>query len=184
MKSFDLPPHYFQSPQYASYVQKIGWRVEVLKSEALEKIFCYIHSIPLCGSVLKIPHSLLNLPFKEIDTLAQKHKAIFTLLEPNVLFLNTEQEEKILNQLKGFGYQRVKKPLIETKNSIIKLKPTENEILLSIPRESTRRNIRLAQKHGLIVQESDNIDAFYTLFKKFSKRKKLYCPPLKHLRAL
>ncbi|MBU2259200.1 peptidoglycan bridge formation glycyltransferase FemA/FemB family protein, partial [Patescibacteria group bacterium] len=62
---------------------------------------------------------------------------------------------------------------------IINLQQSEGEILNQM-KPKGRYNIRIAEKHGVIVEESDDIDAFYELIKETTKRDRFKGHSKKH----
>jgi len=65
---------------------------------------------------------------------------------------------------------------------IVDLARSEEEILAQM-KPKGRYNISVAQKHGVTVEQSQDIDAFYGLVKETTHRDKFTAPPLEHYRT-
>lgn len=69
-----------QAPGWGAYLKSIGWNVERIGTTQI-----FIHKIPLIKrSVIKIQHPVGPIPLKEIDALAKKYGALFTIIEPHM----------------------------------------------------------------------------------------------------
>lgn len=77
-----------QTPEYAQYLSKIGWKTEI-ESE----VFFFIKSF-LTSSILKVPRPE-KLDVKVLEKIAQKHKSVQIIVEPK-----DEIQEKILKENK------------------------------------------------------------------------------------
>ncbi len=129
----------------------------------------------------------IDLPFKKFGLLSQKSPEKFDLNElkkigkdNNAIFIRVEPKENInLKELKKI----TKKSLLSGQASpkatqILDISGSEDEILKNM-KPKTRYNIRLAEKKGVKVKVSDNVDVFYELLEKTAKREKGYSPHIK-----
>jgi lipid II:glycine glycyltransferase (peptidoglycan interpeptide bridge formation enzyme) len=80
-------------------------------------------------------------------------------------------EERLLER----GYQRTKRHALPISTLLLDLSQDTDQILKSM-RKSTRRNIRLSQKAGVIVHEGneDDLQAAYGIITAFAKRKHVH----------
>ena len=90
---------------------------------------------------------------KKLREIGKREKAIFIKIEPN-----EEQQSNKASELQRLGLIKGK-PLFTKFTSIIDLTNSEEEIFNSF-KPKTRYNIRLAEKHGVKVQEDDFNEAF------------------------
>lgn len=161
-----------QAPEWGDYLKKIGWDIEDINGTLI-----FIHRTPLIKrSVIKIQHPIGPLPFNEIEKIAKKYNALFTLIEPHTL----GYDEKAF--LKN-GYRKSYMQFAHTATTKIDLQCTENELFATFS-ENAKRNIRKSQKNNLEIKEvwfKDDKDDYY--FKKYysllmllSKKKKFYSP--------
>lgn len=142
-------------------------RLGLFKNNRLTEVFqITFHQIPHLPQLPQIPQSIGYLPksplpskevIEELRQIGKENKAIFIKIEPNEELQGnkaTELQRKVekLNLIKG-------KPLFTKYTSIIDLTRSEEEILNSF-KPKTRYNIRLAEKHGVIVQEDNSDKAF------------------------
>lgn len=103
-------------------------------------------------------------------TLAKQKRAIFIQLEPNIPVLQAE------NHTLPAGLIPAHRPLFTKYTFILDLTKPE-EALLGSMHSKTRYNIRLAQKHGVVVAEDNSHEAFeqyLTLAEETTNRQKFY----------
>jgi len=148
-----------QSQEYAQFIKNLGWQVE-----KIGKWRTFIKKFPLIGSLIKIQRIKPPIPFVEIEALAKKHHAFQIILEPSCP--QSPQPPQYPQ-----SYKPLKSPFIPTKTLILDLKPFEQQIFGSFPKNK-RRDIRLAEKNNLVIEEG-NPQQFYELKKKFLLRKKI-----------
>lgn len=134
-----------QSPHYAAYMRSLGWKVE-----KIDKWNAFIKPFPLIGSFIKIQRIGNPVPWEEIKQLSIKHRAFRIIIEPY---------EPILQTLKPSNLQTVSAPFSPTRTIHIDLTPNE-EIIFRRFKESTRRAVRRAEKLGITVKESNDIELF------------------------
>ena len=103
-----------QSPEYAKYIEFIGWQVE-----KINKGNVFIKKIPLFGSLIKIQRIDSPISFAEIEKLAKKHRAFQVIIEPS--FAPQTPHD----------YRPLKSPFIPTKTLILDLRQTEEKIFAS-----------------------------------------------------
>ncbi len=66
MENFDLR----QSPNFAGYMEKIGWR-----KEKIENLYIFIKKIPVLGNFIKILRPNSQIPLELIDKIADRYRA-------------------------------------------------------------------------------------------------------------
>jgi len=133
-----------QSPNYARFMEKIGWQVEKVGN-----IQIFIKKFPPVGSFIKIQRINPPIPFSEIEKLARKYRAFQIIIEPN-------KEEK---NFKKYGYKSGKSPFSPSKTIQVDLKRDEEEIYKKFSK-GKRWDIKKAEKNGVIVKESEKIEEF------------------------
>jgi lipid II:glycine glycyltransferase (peptidoglycan interpeptide bridge formation enzyme) len=87
-----------------------------------------------------------------LATLAKEKNAIFIQLEPNVI-------ENFKLKTENYGLRPSHHPLFPKYTFILDLTKSEEE-LLKVMHSKTRYNIRVAQKHCVVIQEDDSQKAF------------------------
>lgn len=167
-----------QSPEYAAYMQKIGWLVEKVTTGS-QTTNVFIKKLPLAGSVIKIQRPDPPIPFDEIELLAQQYRALFVKIEPN--------QTADSRQLTADSYAMDTWPLLPTKTIVIDLEKTEDELLNSFDK-TTRYQLRQAQKNNLhlsIIQNNSesisDIRKFSQLWHKNAKERGFWTPFEKQL---
>lgn len=146
--------NFLQSKEWEEFQNALG-----RKTFRVNNILLIKHNLPFSKSYLYIPRTDLNEKMlKEVHQIAQKEKAIFLRYEPL-----TKRPEK--NFLKTKSHQ-------PEKTLILDLQKSEKE-MLSQMHQKARYNIRLAQRHKLKVEKSNNLkdlEIFWQLAKKTEKR--------------
>lgn len=189
-KSFNaLVDHPLQSYEWGKFRQKLGQKVirgGVFEKEKMVGAFQFIfHKIPKTPFTVgyfpkgQLPNKKMIDFLKEVG---QKNKAIFIKIEPNVI-LNQLPHSPVSPSPGGcnsFAPRELGlipgKPIFTKYTSIIDLTLSEEELLKSF-KPKTRYNIRLAQKHGVIVREDNSQKAFNQYLKilfETTKRQKFY----------
>lgn len=161
-----------QSSEWGTYLSSIGWTIEHAGQAQI-----FVRRIPLLGrSVIKIQHQKNPLPYNQIEKIAQKHRALFVLVEPE----SPGFEEKTLRQN---GYRKSSMSLTHTATIHIDISKPEKEILASLS-ENARRNIKKAEQNKLEIKKvflkqaknDDEFQKFYRLLTNLTKLKKFYVP--------
>ena len=140
-----------QSEEYANYIKSLGWQVEKLR-----KTYVFIRKFPLIGSLIKIQRIVPPIPFKEIEKLAQKHRAFQIVIEPAQGEIKGEEK---------FGYRSYRSPFIPSKTLVKNLLAKEEEIFNSLSKNK-RRDVKAAQKNNLSIKEG-KVEDFILLKKTY-----------------
>mgnify|MGYP001577786912 CR=1 FL=1 len=143
--------HPLQSKIWAEFRE--AWGNEVLKTKYG---YITIHHIPFTkyklGMFIKGPKPSAQM-IKELKNLGTKENLVFVKLEPNV-----QKDDRLIKLLKNAGAVSGK-TLFTPTTFWIDLTKSEEELLKSFT-PKTRYNIRLAQKHGVVVKEDNSDKAF------------------------
>lgn len=150
-----------------------------------------IHPIPgisnlRVGALIKGPAPTKEL-FKELNEIARKEKLIFIKMEPNSAkaTLGEAKYNQVIKLLKSAGAVRGK-TLFTPTTFWIDLTPSEEDLLKSF-HPKTRYNIRVAQRHGVTVEEDNSDKAFETflhLYRETTQRQRFYAHSEKYFRLL
>lgn len=180
---FNNLPHYTQSKQFGNFLETLGWQTHILKQKE-RKVFVFEKRVPILGNVLKVPKALLPLPFEDLDQLGQKRKAQIVRIEPNIIVPSLIHDIQAFTSMwQRHGYGKTWKDG-EIQTIRIDLRPNEEHIFKSFPRENTRRNIKSAIKNKLTAEESDDIEQFLRLHQALAHRKHFYAPPNNQVLAM
>lgn len=171
-----------ETPQWADFLKRLGWI-----TEKIGKTNIFIRMMPIIHrSAIKIQHQRGKLDLKKIDIIAKKHKAFYVLIEPHTETKNTPAD------FKKHGYIPSKEHFAHTATMKIDLNHSVDAIFNSFA-ESARRNIRKAEKNGVITkcvkmdtQKNETyLEQFYKLSKHLANMKKFYIPPyIEHVHKL
>jgi lipid II:glycine glycyltransferase (peptidoglycan interpeptide bridge formation enzyme) len=169
--------HPLQSFEWGSFREKLG--TKIIR-------FCDINS-SLTMSVHKVPHLPFNIGYipkshnlssRELIHLfdvGKKNNIIFIQLEPNLPIDKVGQFEKQIKLSKLF-IKPAAHPLFTKYTFILDLSKSEDELLKNM-HPKTRYNIRVAQKHGVVIKEDNSPKAFQEylrLTEETTKRQKFY----------
>ncbi|MBI2676412.1 MAG: peptidoglycan bridge formation glycyltransferase FemA/FemB family protein [Candidatus Yanofskybacteria bacterium] len=145
---------------------KEGIKAGIIKlPEPFKKSYLYIAHGPemdfnsMAGG-LKNPVSNFTAWLKD---LAEKEKSIFIKAEPLA--------DNIAQVLAEHKFKKSKKEIQPPKTVILDLSKSEDD-LLNAMHHKTRYNVKVAEKNGIVVKESDDLESFWKLIKKTSKRDK------------
>ncbi len=157
-----------QSPYWALFMEELGWSVEKIGPKGKEQI-AYMRKLPLLGKVLKAPRLASPIPFVEIDKLAASEKIAFAKVEPQ----DTSKDKQLLAQLKQNGYRSEKWSLHPTKTVVFDLRVSEDELIANMEKD-TRYSIRAAQRRGVRIVKSNDLNRFLALYKQTAARQKFW----------
>ena len=155
-----------QSPLYAQFMRAIKWQVE-----EIDGVNIFIKKFPLLPAVAKIQRPDKLPDYNKLKHLMQKYGARSITIEPNIdCQLPTASAKggsgpkahRPLVEAFGRNCQLSPDPYIHTKTIHIDLTAPEI-IIFNRFTEAKRRGVRRAQKNGVQVEISDNIDAFIKL---------------------
>lgn len=155
-----LAAHPLQSWQWGAFREKTGTKVirngYFEKNKLTSAYQMTIHPVPkLPFSVGYIPKGSMPTPqlIASIREIGQKEKLIFAKFEPRII-----QSEEATMQLNKLGLINGRQ-LFTKYTFYLDLKKSEDELLKDM-HSKTRYNIRVAQKHGVTVQEESSPEAF------------------------
>jgi lipid II:glycine glycyltransferase (peptidoglycan interpeptide bridge formation enzyme) len=155
-----IATHPVQTSAWAEF--RGGWGNEIIETKYG---LITVHSLPFTkykvGNLVK---ALLPTPemLKDLVKLGKEKNIIFMKLEPNYPIridgISQTNEKALIKLLKTRGAVRGKN-LFNPSTFWIDLTPSEEELLKSFS-SKTRYNIRVAQKHGVMVKEDNSEKAF------------------------
>lgn len=166
---YSVTLHILQSPQWGEFRKKTPNVKTVLKIDGCQ---IFIHKIPLSPwTVAYLPRPAKISNMEKIKDACRKERSIFLKIEPAQGFIDEIPDSRL-----GI-------PILPQHTLFVDLTKSEEE-LMSGMHEKTRYNIRLAQKKGVVVEESENLEAFIQLLEKTEDRQGFYSHPSKYYRTL
>lgn len=167
---------FLQSKDWAEFQKSLGRRVFEYNQDGI-RTYIFKHNIPFGKNYLYIPHgpeidfnamtggikNPISNFIRWLKDLAKEERSIFIKAEP--LF------DSIAQILAENKFKKSKKEIQPSKDLIIDLDKDEEE-LLRLMHHKTRYNIRVAEKHGIHVDAGRDLETFWKLLKKTSKRDK------------
>lgn len=173
-----------QTKEWADFRVSQGWQ-----AHNIDDIYILQRKLPFGKSFLYAP----EVNFEEIDSersrrmeeflqklqkIAENSQAIFCRLEILDAF-----DAKIIENIKKFGFIKAFEELQPEYRQIIDISKPEEEILAQM-KEKGRYNIRIAERNGVRVRESKNIDEFYEIFTETAKRDDFSIRPRKYFEKM
>lgn len=168
-----LAPHPLQSWEWGEFRKKTGLEVvrlgRYVKNKLIETAQITIHPIPFTNSAIgylpkgRIPSQEM---LEKLVELGKQFKCIFIKIEPNI-----EKENKI-----ALNIQPSPHPLFTKYTFQLDLTPNEDQLLKNL-HPKTRYNIKVAQKHGVVITEDNSDKTFKTyldLLMETTKRQKFF----------
>jgi lipid II:glycine glycyltransferase (peptidoglycan interpeptide bridge formation enzyme) len=164
--------HILQTRAWGDLKSAFGWKPRYLSIQAAgsgETVGAQIlfRLLPFHASIAYIAkgpvgcRSLTACPqfWHEVDGLCEQERAIFLILEPD-LWEGDDTSQAELNALPGFeeGFQTIQ----PRRTLVVDLQGSEEQVLARM-KQKTRYNIRLAQKKGILVHASEDIETFHRL---------------------
>lgn len=159
--------HPLQSFEWGEFRKKTGVRVirrgQMGKSEIKNAYQLTVHNGPLGFKIGYLPRG--DLPKKEmlddLKIVGKLENCVYIQLEPNVdkSQITNHKSQDWLLELENWGLRKSFHPLITKYNFILDLTKNEEE-LLSQMHPKTRYNIKIAQKHGVLISEDNSNIAF------------------------
>lgn len=157
-----------QTKEWATLRESQGWKIHWL-----DDILVLEKPLPLGFSFLYVPEvDFFQIDFRKfipkIKEISTKSNSIFTRLD----FLNQKQTiytQKIENILKKNSFIKSFEEIQPEFRRIVRITGTEDEIL-ALMKPKGRYNIKIAQKHEVMVEKSDNVEDFYKIFRETAER--------------
>ena len=156
-----LTPHLLQSPLWGQFKAGFGWQPEVFSSAGAQAQVLF-RKLPMGLSLAYLPKGPVGEDWEslwgQLDAACKRHRSVFLQVEPDLAESNLTPE--IVKQMQGF---RVEPHTIQPRNTILVDLTADEDELLARMKQKTRYNIRLAEKKGVVVRETNNIQDFYRL---------------------
>jgi peptidoglycan pentaglycine glycine transferase (the first glycine) len=167
---------FLQTKEWLDFQKSIGRSAERFDNGKITANIIQ-HDLPFKFNYLYIPHGP-EIDFNAIEGTigheveqfilhvkkrAQEEKSIFVKVEP--------LDAKIPEVLHQFKFKKSKKEVQPHKTIVVDLSKSEEELLAGM-HHKTRYNIKVAEKHGVTVEESNDVEVFWKLLKKTAERQK------------
>jgi peptidoglycan pentaglycine glycine transferase (the first glycine) len=149
--------HLLQTAEWGALKAAFGWEPHYIAGENCGAMVL-LRKLPLGFSIAYIPKGPVGVNWAELqpalDQLCRKHRAVFLRIEPDAWEGEISDHDVIAE------YAPVPvSPVQPRRTIVIPLGGSEDDWLMRM-KQKTRYNIRLAQKSGVRVEESSDMDAF------------------------
>jgi lipid II:glycine glycyltransferase (peptidoglycan interpeptide bridge formation enzyme) len=162
-------PDIRQNEFYAKYIEKIGWDVEKFSGS-----YCYIKKFPI-GSIIKIQRPAKLIGDGLLSYLVNKYKFCQIYIEPS--------DDKQYRNLLKKGFKKYNSPFLPTKTVQIDLEKSGNSLLTKM-HPKARYNIKHAEKLGVRIETSDDIDKFANFWQKTSLSWGMFIPETRNIKEI
>ena len=156
-----ITPHLLQSPLWGKFKAAFGWKPEFFRSESAQAQVLF-RRLPLGLSIAYLPKGPVGQNWvslwPQIDAACKSNRAVFLQVEPDLA--EGELTAELANQMPGFSTEN---HTIQPRSTILVDLKADEEDLLARMKQKTRYNIRLAEKKGVVVRETDDIQGFFHL---------------------
>lgn len=160
MKQIDKTTHPLQSSAWGEFRRTMG--IDVVQTHGWQLTFHKIPHTPwTIGYFPRGPMSNEEV-LETLATLGKEKNAIFIQLEPNILSspkLASPASRSESGETRNSKLVRSAHPLFPKYTFVLDLTKSEDELLKNM-HSKTRYNIKVAQKHGVIIRENNSSQAF------------------------
>jgi peptidoglycan pentaglycine glycine transferase (the first glycine) len=150
--------HFLQSAAWGDLKARFGWRVvRVIEAQGGAQIL--FRPLPLGYSIAYLPKGPVGDPtgiFPLVDKICQDNKAIFLKVEPD------QVESEGRTYVPQLGNSHPSKTIQPRRTVVVSLEGSREEILGRM-KQKTRYNIRLAEKKGVVVSASTDVETFHKM---------------------
>ena len=154
-------PHLLQSALWGQFKAEFGWEPEAFRSADAQAQVLF-RKLPAGLSIAYLPKGPVGQNWgslwPQIDTACRKRHAVFLQVEPDLA--EEEPSADLTLEMQGFS---VEPHTIQPRSTILVDLQADEDELLARMKQKTRYNIRLAEKKGVVVRATDDIQGFYRL---------------------
>lgn len=151
-----------QTSQWAQLKEKNGWQ-----AFEVEHVWVLVKTLPGGKSFLYAPevewNKIVNI-ITNIKNILEKHRPIFIRLE-----ILDKIDDNIIKILKENRFIKSFEEVQPEWRQVINIADSEEKILAGM-KQKGRYNIKVAQKHNVVIEKSTNINKFYEIFCQTAKR--------------
>lgn len=156
-----------QTPEWGEFLKSYGW-----KSVEVEGSFARVKTLGFAGSIIKVqrPKEINEKFLKKLDLLAQKERALFIKLEPNL--------GSKIDLLASFGFRGDLWPTLASKTILLK---TSKDPASDFPKDARyvlRKMDSDLKVEFFEINDKKAQEIFYELFKKSGQRAHFFVPSL------
>lgn len=171
-----------QTKTWAAFRQDLGWQAfDIEEISVLQKKLpfgkSFLYAPEVAWQAIS-PEGRLENFLSKIQKIAENSKTLFFRLE-----ILDEFDDKIIEILKKNGFIKAFEEIQPEWRQIIDISKSEDEILAQM-KQKGRYNIRVAEKHGVEIKKSENINDFYEIFRETAKRDGFQIRPKQYFEKL
>lgn len=162
--------HILQTRAWGELKSGFGWQVErIVRGDCGAQVL--FRKLPLGLSLAYIPKGPVGCQpgwesmWQEVDEICRRYNSVLLIVEPD-LWTTGDPAEGVATP-SGFepGLQGIQPP----RTIVVDLAGSEEDILARM-KQKTRYNIRLAQKHGVVVSQNSDLAGFHHLMTETGER--------------
>ena len=152
--------HLLQTAAWGALKSGFGWEAEIVQQEDCGALVLF-RKLPLGLRIAYIPKGPVGENWQNlwpaVDQLCRQKRAVFLKVEPDAL----EEEQRALEAFFD-GFEGNAKPIQPRQTVLISLEDEEEDWMARM-KQKTRYNIRLAERKGVQVTETDDLAVFQSL---------------------
>lgn len=158
---------FLQTDEWAAFKSKYGWQ-----TERIDGVLLLGRPLVLGKTLFYAPETELITPddirsfLAKIKPLATERQALVFRLEIDLPF-----SDELAQRMQDLGFIKSFESVQPEWRAVVDLRSSEEQIL-SAMHPKGRYNVRLAEKRGVKVVQTDNIDLFYDLYSETARRDK------------
>lgn len=152
--------HMLQSSAWGRLKSNVGWQAHYIQS-GMAGAQVLMRKLPLGYTIAYIPKGPVGNPWQplwqEIDALCLREKTVFLKIEPDI---DEPADPSLLTDLNRLGYPS--NTIQPRRTLVVDLTGPDTEILQRM-KQKTRYNIGLAQRKGVKVHPTTDVDQFFDM---------------------
>ena len=160
--------HILQTAQWGELKSRFGWEVHAFVNQQYGAQVL-LRNLPLGFHIGYIPMGPIGVPnqdlLEEIQLFCKRNKCIFLKIEPDIW-----KDEYLGSAIQPLLVGLTESKSIQPANTVVLNLNGDPEEWLSRMKQKTRYNVRLAEKKGVVIEESTSIDTFHSLMVETGER--------------
>ncbi|MGD0574145.1 MAG: peptidoglycan bridge formation glycyltransferase FemA/FemB family protein [Anaerolineales bacterium] len=162
--------HLLQTPEWGQLKSSFGWKTDwALRDDHGAQVL--FRPLPFGLSLAYLPLGPVPPPLAglerllpELDALCRRRHAFALKIEPDLA-----DDPRLQAGLRALGFRRSPHTVQPPRSIMVSLRGSEEEILGRM-KPKTRYNIHLAQRHGVLVERSQDVRSFWNLMRVTAQR--------------
>lgn len=161
-----------QTPEYAKYMESLGWEVVRFQVSGF-RCQVFVRKISFLGKIAKLQRPENRISNLQFATFIKKYKPSVFYVEPQIPLTHP------ISPIFSFS----KTAFLPSKTIIIDLTKSEQELLKKM-KPKTRYNIKIAQRNGVVIKKTQDIESFIKLWHSQALKRGMFLSQKKEIEGL